>query len=432
MTHAKDAEGAKVRRCFIDQHAGHLRTAGRFSTRCELGQLALRGNNNRLPAFPMSLIDYDGSALGFPFSRRRVAAKFAGVTGWLKHLEGAPKRFVAPLCVLIVTVVAEVDFLSGYETFFFIFYLMAVILGVWFVNPGFGVLMSALSVAAWISSNIEAGARYSSYFVPVWNALIMFVFYLIVVWLLVKVRDFNRELEERVRLRTESLAKEVRDRMRLQKELIEAGERERARIGHELHDSLCQHLTGTALNGHLTGQKLAAQSLPEAAEVGRLVELIEQAIEMTRSLSRSLSPVEWLPGRLALNFQELAANSSELFNVQCRFECHESGPLPEAEVASHLYHIAEEAIVNAVRHGKAKNIVISLDATEEEWVLNVTDDGTGIPENHQNSKGMGLRIMAYRADLIGGTFSAGRQPGRGTHVTCTLPNPSNSQEKNGN
>ena len=354
------------------------------------------------------------------------------MTGWLKKLEGVPKRFMAPICVFIVTLVALVDFASGYETFFFIFYLLAVVLGVWFVNAPFGVLMSALTVVAWISSNIEAGARYSSYFVPVWNAVIMFAFYLIVVWLLVKVRDFNRELEERVRVRTESLAKEVRDRMRLQKELIEAGERERRRIGYELHDSLCQHLTGTALNGHLTGQKLADRSLPEAAEVNRLVELVEQAIEMTRTLSRSLSPVEWQPERLTLNFQELAANSSALFGVQCRFECHEGGPLPDLEVATHLYHIAEEAIVNAVRHGRAKNIVISLDASEEEWVLNVTDDGMGIAEDHQKKDGMGLRIMAYRADLIGGTFSVGRQPGRGTHVTCTLPNPSSSQEKNGN
>jgi signal transduction histidine kinase len=368
-------------------------------------------------------------ASGFYFAA--LAGNVAGVSSRLKKLEAVPKRFIAPICIFIVTLVGLVDFLSGYETFFFIFYLLSVILAVWFVNAPFGVLMSALSVAAWVSSNIEAGARYSSDFVPIWNALIMFVFYLIVVWLLVKVRNFNRELEQRVQLRTESLAKEVRDRMRLQKELIEAGERERRRIGHELHDSLCQQLTAAALNGHLTSMKLTGASRPEAGEVNRLVVLIEEAIEMTRTLSRSLSPVEWQPGRLAVNFQELAANSSALFNVQCRFECHEDGPLPEVEVASHLYHIAEEAIVNSVRHGKAKNIVISFDATEEEWVLNITDDGAGLPADFQKNKGMGLRIMAYRADLIGGAFSVGRQAARGTHVTCTLANPSSSQDKNG-
>jgi len=368
---------------------------------------------------------------GFYFSRGAFAGKIKGVSSRLKNFEGLPKRFIAPICILIVTLVALVDFASGYETFFFIFYLLAVFLAVWFVNVPYGILISALTVVAWISSNIEAGARYSSYFVPVWNALIMFSFYLIVVWLLAKVRNFNRELERRVELRTDSLAKEVRDRIRLQKELIEAGERERRRIGHELHDSLCQHLTAAALNGHLTSQKLAGQSRAEAVEVNRLVELIEEAIEMTRALSRSLSPVEWQPGRLAINFQELAANAGALFNVECRFECHEDGPMPEVEVATHLYHIAEEAIVNSVRHGKAKNIAISFDATEDEWVLNITDDGVGLPADYQKNKGMGLRIMAYRADLVGGAFSLGQQPGRGTYVTCTLPNPSNSQETNG-
>jgi len=349
----------------------------------------------------------------------------------MKQLEALPKRFVAPICIFIVTLVGFVDFLSGYETFFFIFYLLAVFLAVWFVNVPFGILISALAVVAWVSSNIEAGARYSSYFVPVWNALIMYVFYLIVVWLLATVKNFNRELEERVKLRTESLAKEIRERMRLQKELLETGERERRRIGHELHDSLCQQLTGTALAGHLTSQKLAGKSAPEAAEVGRLVELIEQAIELTRSLSRSLNPVEMQPSRLADNFQELAAGASGMFNVKCRFECHEFAPLPDVETATHLYHIAEEAIVNAVRHGRAKKIDLRLDSTEDEWTLSVADDGVGLPENFQNNKGMGLRIMAYRADLIGGTFNVARESGRGTRVTCVVANPSGSEENHG-
>lgn len=353
------------------------------------------------------------------------------MTSWLKRFEGVPKRFTAPICIVIVTLVGLVDYLSGYETFFFIFYLLAVFLAVWFVNTPYGVLMAALSVAAWISSNIEAGARYSSDFVPVWNALIMFAFYLVAIWLMVKVKHFNQELERRVQLRTESLAKEIRERVRLQKELLETGERERRRIGHELHDSLCQHLTGTALAGHLTGQKLAGKSLPEAAEVSRLVELVEQAIELTRTLSRSLNPVELQPGRLADNFRELAANSSVQFNVRCKFEFAGAAPLPEVEVGTHLYHIAEEAIVNAVLHGKAKHILVCLDATEDELILSVTDDGVGLAENFRKKNGMGLRIMEYRADLIGARFGVGREAGRGTHVICTLPNPSALQENHG-
>ena len=340
---------------------------------------------------------------------------------WLKRWGQWPQRFVAPLCVCLVTVVGLVDYWTGYETFFFIFYLAAVYLAVWFVGSSFGVLISALSVAAWVSSNIEAGARYSSYFVPVWNASIMFLFYLVVVGLLVKLKKFNSELEQRVQLRTESLAKEIRERMRLQKELLETSERERRRIGHELHDGLCQQLTGAALAGQFISQKLADKSAPEAAETSRLVRLIEEAIEQTRNLSRGLSPVELQPDRLRENFQELAARSSEQFKVACRFECDAATPLPDAEVATHLFHITEEAVTNAVCHGRAQIINICLDASENELALTITDDGVGLAANFRQADGMGLRVMAYRADVIGAKLEIEPLSTRGTRIACTLP-----------
>src|ERR1700722_14884011 len=121
---------------------------------------------------------------------------------WLKRFETWSKPTLAALCVGIVAVVGLVDYLTGYETFFFIFYLLAVFLAVWFVGVSFGVVISALSVTTWVSTNIAAGEHYSSYFVPVWNALIMFVFYLVVVGLLTRIRILQKDLEERVRQRT--------------------------------------------------------------------------------------------------------------------------------------------------------------------------------------------------------------------------------------
>ena len=254
------------------------------------------------------------------------------------------------LCLGIVAVVGFVDYLTGYETFFFIFYLLAVFLAVWFVSGSFGGVISALSVMAWISTNIAAGEHYSSYFVPVWNAMIMFVFYLVVVGLLARLRTMHKELEERVRQRTAMLTNEIQERTRLQKELLETSERVQRRIGYDLHDGLCQHLTGTALVGHVLGQKLADQSRPEAAEADRVVELVEEAIEITRTLARSLHPIEIQAGRLADNFQELAAGASDRFKVSCQFECHQPAPLVDVNVATHLYRIAQEAITNAVRY----------------------------------------------------------------------------------
>jgi signal transduction histidine kinase len=357
------------------------------------------------------------------------------MVAWIKQFETWSKPSLMALCLGIVAVVGFVDYLTGYETFFFIFYLFAVFLAVWFVSSFFGGVISALSVMSWISTNIAAGERYSSYFVPVWNAIIMFVFYLVVVALLARLRTMHKELEERVRLRTAMLTKEIQERTRLQKELLETSELVQRRIGYDLHDGLGQHLTGTALAGQVLGQKLAGQSLPEAAEADHLVELIQEAIELTRALARNLHPIEIQAGRLADNFQDLAAGASDRFKVSCQFECHPAAPLLPAvndiNVATHLYRIAQEAITNAVRHGKARHINIRLDFTGNEIVLTIIDDGIGLPENARNGDGLGLRIMAYRASMIGATFNIERLSSLGgTRVTCTLASNGVPGEKN--
>jgi len=324
------------------------------------------------------------------------------------------------LCLGIVGAVGFLDYLTGYEILFFVFYLLAVGLATWYVGDLFGVVISALSVATWIFTNSAAGEHYSSYFVLVWNAMIMFAFYLVVVALLARLGNVHRQLEARVRQRTVALIGEIEERTRLQKELLEISERVQRRIGYDLHDGLCQHLTGTALAAHVLGQKLAEGSQPEAAAAIRLVKLIEEAIDLTRALARGLHPMEIQAGRLADNFQELAASASERFKTICQFECHQAAPLTDVNIATQLYRIAQEAVTNAVRHGKARHINIRLDSTDDEVVLAIADDGIGLPENAQKGEGLGLRIMAYRASTFGATFNIERLSACGTRVTCKL------------
>ncbi len=341
------------------------------------------------------------------------------------------KPSLTVLCLGIVGLVGFIDYLTGYETFFFIFYLLAVFVAVWFVGVSLGVLISALSVVAWVGTNVAAGERYSSYFVPVWNAMIMFAFYLIVVGLLGKLRVLHKELEERVRQRTAALTQEIQERTLLQKKLLETGEREQRRIGYDLHDGLCQHLTGMALAGHVLGQKLADKSSPETAEARHLVELVEEAIELTRILARDLHPVEIQAGRLVDSFQELAARISQQLKISCQFESCLAVPLADVNIATQLYRIAQEAITNAVRHGKATHVNICLDSADDETVLTVTDDGIGLPDNARAGEGMGLRIMAYRAGMIGATFHIERLSSfSGTCVTCTLASGGGHLENN--
>ena len=90
-------------------------------------------------------------------------------------------------------------------------------------------------------------------------------------------------------------------------------------------------------------------------------------------------------------------------------------------VAVHLYRIAQEAVGNAIKHGEAKNVVVQREYSQSGKLLRVMDDGMGLPPMHINGRGMGLRIMAYRSELIGAKLDVRGRSTRGTVVTCSLP-----------
>ncbi len=214
-----------------------------------------------------------------------------------------------------------IDYLAGYEITFEAFYLLVVGLATWYVGRGFGLLMSVLSVAVWMGGDIAAGIRFSSPLVPIWNALIVTVFYFSVVWLLTRLRSLHRDLEDRVRQRTKALTHEMAERQRLEEEILQVSERERRRIGHDLHDGLCQHLTATAMAGQVLEERLAAKSLPEAADADKVVGLVEEGIILARNLARGLYPVEMEAEGLMAAFQELAGTFAKGAKIQCSFEC---------------------------------------------------------------------------------------------------------------
>jgi signal transduction histidine kinase len=323
------------------------------------------------------------------------------------------------LSIAIVAVIGAFDYVTGFDLNFTAFYLIPVILGVWFVNLGFGILVAALCVAVSIAGDLMAGARYSSSLVPVWNAAILLSFYFVVIWILAKLRALHLELEERVRQRTAALHKEMQDRMRLEEEILSISEREQQRIGHDLHDSLCQHLTGVALAGEVLSEQLAAKSLPEAKAMNHIVEMVEGAIDLTRTLARGLHPFELTGEAFTDALRELAATISDGFKIACLFQCDGPVAIPEGGIATHLYRLTQEAINNAVKHSDATEIIVRLEANREALALTISDDGIGMPEKAPTG-GMGLRTMAYRAEVIGAAFKIERLPSGGTRVTCRL------------
>ena len=118
-----------------------------------------------------------------------------------------------------------------------------------------------------------------------------------------------------------------------------------------------------------------------------------------------------------------AEPSMQLFRVACTFESEEPVPRLGQEVAAHLFRIAQEAVNNAVTHGRAERIEISLRGTDGEGRLSVRDNGVGLPDEARQGGGIGLHTMAYRARLIGGSLEVRRRTPRGTAVTCVFPLP---------
>jgi signal transduction histidine kinase len=281
-----------------------------------------------------------------------------------------------------------------------------------------------LSIIASIGGDLAAGARFSNPLILCWNAAIGLAFYLVVVWLLAKLRALHTELEERVRQRTAALTKEMGERERLEKDILEISEREQRRISHDLHDGLCQHLTATALAGQVLEEKLSAKSLPEGADAGKIVALLDEGIELARNLARGLHPVEMDGEGLMSALEEMASSVSERFKVKCRFESDSPIFIHDPATATHLYRITQEALTNAVRHGKAQRATIRLSTIGDEVMLTVTDDGVGLPERRPTKNcGLGIQIMAHRARMIGAAFDLRRGATGGTVVSCLLRNP---------
>jgi PAS domain S-box-containing protein len=209
------------------------------------------------------------------------------------------------------------------------------------------------------------------------------------------------------------------ERRELEEELLNVSSREQQRIGQDLHDSLCQQLAGIEFQNSVLVQQLS--NTPETqVEAARIGELIRNATKQARALARGLSPVEIEPNGLMAALNNLAINATNLFRVHCSFECPEPVLLENRASATHLYRIAQEAIGNAVKHGQAKSIVIILKRGDGELVLTVRDDGVGFSQDGRAIEGMGLRIMEYRADMIGAMLRIDSLKGEGTTVACRL------------
>lgn len=218
--------------------------------------------------------------------------------------------------------------------------------------------------------------------------------------------------------------RDITDRKRMQKEIIEASERERQRIGQDLHDDLCQQMAGIACLARALQQHCAGRSDPnaasDAAALAEIVDMVNLANQRARDLAKGMQPVNLQQRGLATALEELCESIQDVFDVTCIFRGETViGEVPQI-MSIQLYRVAQEAISNAIRHGKARKILVDLLTAEDRIILTVEDDGSGIPSPVPRG-GMGLSIMNYRAHLIGGVLSVDTEQPRGTTVICSVP-----------
>jgi PAS domain S-box-containing protein len=209
----------------------------------------------------------------------------------------------------------------------------------------------------------------------------------------------------------------ITERKRLEQEILDIATRERNTIGRDLHDGLGQELTGVALMLRGVATRIQREAPGAVTQVNEIVAHVNQSIESARALARGLLPVSTQGGGLPFALRALARRSRDLYGLEVNFRAEMQPDIVLSETsASHLYRIAQEALTNAARHGHASRVEIFLTVTHNNFSLRIKDDGTGIGVPDKPGTGMGLKIMRYRAGMIGAKFDIGPNMPRGTVV----------------
>lgn len=226
------------------------------------------------------------------------------------------------------------------------------------------------------------------------------------------------QLSDQLTERNLALEEQMQERSRLEREVVTVSEEERRRLSHDLHDGLCQQLTGARLRFAALKRQVGDGAAPDW---GRFSSLLDEAVDQAYDLSRGLWPVENDSRDLGTSLEELTRRLSKSSGVAIEFRrqfyCAECRNTTLGEV----YRIAQEAVANALKHARAKRIVVELSCVDGENVaLRVRDDGIGRSRATLGRGGLGMRIMAHRARIAGGTLGVSDAEGGGTVVTCVV------------
>src|SRR4030095_13870614 len=245
-----------------------------------------------------------------------------------------------------------------------------------------------------------------------------------------QLRLAHDELERRIQERTRELVQsnqalqaEIVERKKAEEEVLEITQEEQRRFGSQLHDGLCQELTAILVFAKGLTQKMEKENRLDIAELKKISDLLHGAVDRARDTARGLYPGELEGISLMHTLEELTSSTQNLSGVSCRFHCPEPILINDNNIATHLYKIALEGVSNAVKYGKPRSIEVGLTERDGMITLAVKDDGVGFIPDSQGSKGIGLKIMRYRAHLMRASFQVEPNSPHGVILKCSLKSP---------
>jgi signal transduction histidine kinase len=315
-----------------------------------------------------------------------------------------------------------IDYTTDAGMSFSLFYVLAIGFVSWFAGKRYGYMAAIAAAIVWLLADVLGGVS-SHPAAYAWNGIIRLGVLLLIAVLLARVYELTRGLEKAVQKQTAHLTDEIARRREIEKEITEISSREQRRIARELHDGLGQHLAGIAFKAKNLAEDLAKENSSGTGDAEELVRLICQGVGQSRSLARVLLPGTPESGDLRGALTQLAGECQKLFAIECAVSGNIQPPTLDENSIVHLYRIAQEAITNAFRHGKASRIEIEMSVSLQQLRITIADNGNGFPNDDGRSEapGMGLNIMRYRAHSLGGTLEIQSEPGAGCRVVCEMP-----------
>ena len=218
------------------------------------------------------------------------------------------------------------------------------------------------------------------------------------------------------------LARDVTERSRLEREIINIAERIRLQVGRDLHDDVSPHILAIGAFAKVLQGRLEKKGVEEAAEVAKIKDFLNEATMKIRRLVKGLCPVDLDAKGVISAIQNLADRIRTMYGLECDFSYDHAIMIYDNTVATSIYYIAQEAVYNAAKHARATSIKVTLFSDQDgNYLLQIRDNGTGIPPSQSRRKGEGLKIMRHRAEILNGLFEIRKNEPGGTVVSCAIP-----------